>query len=161
MDKTTFMNALKESRAQWEEMLAQIDEEHMTQPGATGKWSVKDVIAHVMWCEREIVTVMHTHVLAGSELWNLSDDEGNEIWYQQNRERPLHEILSEEQQAYADLLAVAQTLNDEDLNDPHRFQQMPENWIPWRLFAGNSFKHYQDHIPALRTWLEQLGKLNN
>ena len=32
MDKTTFMNMLKESRAQWEEILAQIDEEHMTDP---------------------------------------------------------------------------------------------------------------------------------
>ncbi len=122
----------------------------MLQPGATGKWSVKDVIAHVMSGEREMVPIMYTHVVAGSELWNLSDDERNEIEYQQNRERPLQEIRSEEQQAYADLLAAAQTLSDDDLNDPHRFQQMPQEWVPWRLFAGNSFKHYQDHMPALR-----------
>ena len=121
------------------------------QPGAMGKRSVKDVIAHVMSGEREMVSIMHTHVVAGSELWNLSDDERNEIVYQQNRERPLHEIMSQEQQAYADLLGAAQTLSDEDLNDPHRFQQMPEDWVPWRLFAGNSFEHYQDHMPALRT----------
>lgn len=114
---------------------------------------MKDVIAHVMCCEREMVPIMHTHVVAGSELWDLSDDECNEIWYQQNRERPLQEIRSQEQQAYADLLAAAQTLSDEDLNDPHRFQQMPEEWVPWQLFAGNSFKHYQDHMPALRTWV--------
>src|SRR5258708_39935318 len=138
MDKTTFMNTLQETRAQWEELLAQVEEERMLQPGATGKWSVKDVIAHVV---------------AGSELWNLSDDERNEIEYQQNRERPLQEIRSEEQQAYADLLAAAQTLSDDDLNDPHRFQQMPQEWVPWQLFAGNSFKHYQDHMPALRTWV--------
>jgi hypothetical protein len=99
------------------------------------------------------VPIMYTHVVAGSELWKLSDDERNEIEYQQNRERPLQEIRSEEQQAYADLLAAAQTLSDEDLNDPHRFQQMPEEWVPWQLFAGNSFKHYQDHMPALRTWV--------
>ena len=123
------------------------------QSGATGKWSVKDVIAHVMSGEREMVPIMHKHVVAGSELWNLSDDERNEIVYQQNRERPLHEIMSQEQQAYADLLAAAQTLSDEDLNDLHRFQQMPEDWMPWRLFAGNSFEHYQDHMPALRTWV--------
>jgi len=153
MDKTTFMNTLQETRAQWEELLAQVEEERMLQPGATGKWSVKDVIAHVMWGEREMVPLMHTHMVAGSELWNLSDDERNEIVYQQNRERPLHEIMSEEQQAYADLLAAAQTLSDDDLNDPHHFQQMPEEWVPWRIFAGNSFKHYQDHMPALRAWV--------
>lgn len=153
MDKTTFLNALQETRAQWEELLAQIEEERMQRPGATGKWSVKDVIAHVMCCEREMVPIMLTHVVAGSELWDLSEDESNEMWYQQNRERPLQEIRSQEQQAYAALLAATQTLSDEDLNDPHRFQQMPEAWVPWQLFAGNSFKHYQDHMPALRAWV--------
>ena len=153
MDKTTFMNTLQETRAQWEELLAQVEEERMQRPGATGKWSVKDVIAHVMDGERELVQIMHTHVVTGSELWNLSDDERNEIVYQQNRERPLHESRSEEQQAYANLLAAAQTLSDDDLNDPHHFQRMPEEWVPWRIFAGNSFQHYQDHMPALRAWV--------
>lgn len=153
MDKTTFMNTLQQTRAHWEELLAQVEEERMQRPGATGKWSVKDVIAHVMDGERELVSLLRTHVVAGSELWKLSDDERNEIVYQQNRERPLHEIMSEEQQAYADLLAAAQTLSDDDLNDPHHFQHMPQEWVPWRIFAGNSFQHYQDHMPALRAWV--------
>lgn len=153
MDKTTFINTLQETRAQWEELLAQVEEERMQRPGATGKWSVKDVIAHVMDGERELVSLLRSHVVAGSELWDLSDDERNEIVYQQNRERPLQEILSEEQQAYADLLAAAQTLSDDDLNDPHHFHQMPQEWVPWRIFAGNSFQHYQDHMPALRAWV--------
>ncbi len=46
---------------------------------------VKDIIAHVMWSELEIVPVMGTHVLTGSELWNLSEDERNEIVYQHYR----------------------------------------------------------------------------
>ena len=153
MDKTVFINTLKQSRAEWEALLAQVDEERMLQPGAAGKWSVKDVIVHVTWSEREMVPIMSTRELVGSELWELSDDERNEIVYQQNRDRPLQEILQEEQQAYADLFEAAQTLSDDDLNDPHRFQQMPQEWVPWRLFAGNSFKHYQDHMPALRAWV--------
>ncbi|MFL5627793.1 MAG: DinB family protein [Ktedonobacteraceae bacterium] len=153
MDKPTFISTLKKAREEWETLLAQIDEEQMLQPGAAGKWSVKDVIAHVTWGEREIVPVMRTHVLAGSELWNLSDDERNEIVYLQNRDRSLHEIMNEEQQAYTDLLAAAQTLSDEDLNDSHRYKQMPVEWVPWQLYAGNSFKHYHDHIPSIREWL--------
>ncbi len=155
MDKTTFINTLKETRAQWEALLAQVDEERMLQPGSTGKWSVKDVIAHVTWGEREVVPVMRMHALVGSELWNLSDDERNEIVYQQNRDRPLQDIVSEEQQAYANLLEAAQMLSNEDLNDPHRFKNMPEDWVPWQLIADNSFKHYQDHMPSIREWLAQ------
>jgi uncharacterized damage-inducible protein DinB len=157
MDKAMFIGTLKKAREEWEALLAQVGEEQMLQPGAAGKWSVKDVIAHVTWGEREIAPVMRTHVLAGSELWNLSDDERNEIVYQQNRDRSLHEIMNEERQAYADLLAAAQTLSDEDLNDSHRYKQMPEEWVPWQLYAGNTFKHYQDHMPSIREWLAQRG----
>src|SRR5215469_2825481 len=155
MDKTTFMNTLRQSRAEWEALLAQVDEERMLQPGAAGKWSVKDVIAHVTWGEREIAPIMRTRVLAGSGLWNLSDDERNEIVYQQNRGRPLQDILHGELQAYAELFEAAQALSDEDLNDARRFKQMPVEWVPWRIIAGCSFKHYQDHMPSIREWLAQ------
>ncbi len=153
MDKATFINILKEARTEWETLLAQLDAEQMLQPGAVGKWSVKDTIAHIVWSEREIVPLMQTHTLAASELWHLSEEERNEVVYQQNRDRSLHEVLAEAQQVYAQLLEAAQTLSDEDLNDPHRYQNMPEDWVPWRIFAGCSLLHYRDHAAAIREWL--------
>jgi uncharacterized damage-inducible protein DinB len=152
MDKATFEKTLIETRAAWEARLSQIDEEQMLKPGAAGKWSVKDVIAHVALGESAIVPVLRTHVLAGS-VWNLSDDERNEIEYQQNKDRPLHDIVNEERQAYMALLEVVQQLRDEDLGDPHCFKNMPDEWRPWQLIAGDSFKHYEDHMPSLRDWL--------
>ncbi len=151
MDKATFEKTLTETRAAWEGLLAQFDEEQMQRPGATGKWSVKDVIAHVASGERELVAVLCTHT--GSDLWNLSDDERNEIEYQQQKDRPLHDIVNEERQAYTALLEVAQQLSDEDLNDPHYFKNMLQEWRPWQLIAGDTFKHYEDHMPSLREWL--------
>jgi hypothetical protein len=153
MDKVTFVTTLKEARAQWEALLAQIDMELMLEPGAAGKWSVKDIIAHIAWSEKELVPVMQTRVLAGSELWNLPQDERNEIVYQQDRERPLHEIITEEQEAYAQFLQAAQELSDEDFDDPHRFKNMPESWVPWQILAGCSFEHYQSHMPSVHEWL--------
>ncbi len=153
MDKATLLKTLTETRAEWETLLAQIDEEQMQKPGAAGKWSVKDVIAHVASGESEIVPVLRTHVLAGSDLWNLSDDERNEIEYQQNKDRPLNDIVNEERQAYMALLEAIQTLSDQDLNDPRRFENMPQEWSPWQLIAGDSFKHYKDHMPSIREWL--------
>src|SRR5713226_4072466 len=91
---------------------------------------VKDIIAHVMWSELEIVPVMGTHVLSGSELWNLSEDERNEIVYQQYRDRPLQDIVTEERRVYDHFLEAAQTLSDEDLNDSHHFRDMPEPGFP-------------------------------
>ncbi len=153
MDKNTFIKTLKETRAQWEELLAQIDQEWMLEPGVAEQWSVKDIVAHIMWSEQELIPVMQTHVLAGSELWNLPLDERNEIVVLQSRNRSLREILTEEQETYAQFLQAVQTLSEEDFNDPHRFKDMPENWVPWQILAGSSFKHFQDHMPSIREWL--------
>jgi uncharacterized damage-inducible protein DinB len=153
MDKATLLQTLTETRASWEALLAEFDKEQMQRPGATGKWSVKDVIAHVAWCENEIAPVLRTHALFGSDLWNLSDDERNEITYQQNKDQPLEDVINEERQAYKALLEAIQTLNDEDLNDPHRFKNMPLEWCPWQLISSNTFEHYENHMPSLREWL--------
>lgn len=153
MDKVTFITTLQEARHGWKAVLAQMDEQRLLQPGVVNTWSVKDVIAHVAWYEREMIPVMRTHVFAGSELWEMSTDERNIVLFQQNSQRPLQEILTEEEHIYADFFEAVQMLEDEDLNIPQRFKEMPEDWLPWQLFADNSFVHYQQHLPAVRQWV--------
>jgi hypothetical protein len=153
VDKGTFISILQGTRAQWEAALAQMDEQRMLQPGIVGTWSMKDLIAHVSWYEREMVTVIRLRVFTGSQWWVLPADERNAMIYQQNSQRPLQEIVHEGLQSYTELLEAVQSLSDEDLNDPGHFRDMPEDWVPWQIFAGNSFEHYQDHLPALHTWI--------
>lgn len=153
MDKATFLETLRAERAEWESLLTEIGEEHMLLAGATGAWSVKDVIAHIMWSEREMVGVCQARALVGSDLWAMTDDERNPIVVAEYRARSLQDVLSEERQVYAQLLAEVEKLSDEDLNDARRFREMPSNLLPWQVIAGCSFKHYRDHIEPLRAWL--------
>ena len=155
MDKARFIEQIRVGRTQWETFLAQIDESRMSLPGAAGKWSVKDIIAHIMWSEHEMIGVCQTHTLTGSDLWNLSEDERNEAVFVEYRDRSLSELLVEEQAVFAQLFAAVQTLSEEDLHDPHRFRDMPSEWIPWQVIAGCSFEHYQSHMPSIQAWLEQ------
>jgi len=120
-----------------------------------GEWSVKDIIAHMTWCEREALGILQARALGGSDLWNLPQDERNAAVFVENRDRPLHEVLTEAQQVYAQLLEAVQTLSDEDLNDPNRFRDMPTDWLPWQIIAGNSYEHYRQHTPSIRAWLNQ------
>jgi hypothetical protein len=32
---------------------------------------------------------------------------------------------------------------------------MPEDWEPWQVIAGNTYEHYQEHIPDIRDWLAE------
>ncbi|GHO85754.1 DinB family protein [Dictyobacter formicarum] len=157
MDKATFVTTLVEQRGEWEALLARFDVETMRLSGAAGKWSVKDVVAHVAWSEHEMVPVMQSHVLSGSELWNVSEDERNEVVYQQNEARSLQEVVADEQKIYAQFLQAVQELSEEDFHDPRRFKYMPADWVPWQIFAGCSFKHYEDHMPSLQAWLVRRG----
>lgn len=154
MDKAVFLETLRTKRAEWEALLAEVGEARMTQPGVAGEWSIKDVIAHVAWGEREMVGVLQVRALVGSDLWNVSTDERNAAVFEQNRLRFLQDVLAEEQQTYRQLLEALQSLSDEDFNDSQRFKDMPADWIPWQIIAGNSFGHYDEHIPSIRSWIK-------
>jgi hypothetical protein len=155
MTLATFLDSLRSGRAEWEALLAQISTDRMTQPGVEGDWSIKDIIAHVTWHEREIEGVLRARALVGSELWDLPLDQRNAAIFEQNRDRPLNDVLEESRQVFPQLLELAESLSDEDLNDPHHFQGMPEDWLPWGLVADNTFTHYPDHIASIRAWQNQ------
>src|SRR5438552_7081604 len=104
MTKPKLLDSLRSARAEWDSLLSQISEERMAQPGVAGDWSVKDIIAHVTWGEREILEVFRTHELVGSELWNWPQTERNAAVFEQNRHRSLREVLAESRQVYHDLL---------------------------------------------------------
>jgi uncharacterized protein (TIGR03083 family) len=155
MTKRKLLDLIRAERAQWDALLAQVDQARMTEPGMAGDWSLKDIIAHVAWCEREVLGVLRAHAMVGSDLWNLSNDERNAAVYVQNRERSLHDVLSEAREVYPQLIEAVEALTEEDITDPTRFRDMPSEWRPWMLISNNTYEHYQAHTPSIRAWLEQ------
>jgi hypothetical protein len=71
MNVRQFQHTWRKDRAEWDRVLAEVRKEQMLEPGLPGGWSVKDVIAHVNWYEQEMVVLLETRELAGSELWGL------------------------------------------------------------------------------------------
>jgi hypothetical protein len=153
MTQARVLALLRAARREWEALLAEVPPDRMTEPGVEGTWSVKDIVAHVAWGEREIVPVFRDHVLAGSSLWELPLDARNAAMVAAARDQPLEAVLSEEHAAYAELLAILESLDDSDMTDAGRFRDMPADWQPWRLISGNTYDHYPDHIPTIRAWL--------
>lgn len=153
MTTARLLEEMRVARAEWEALLAEVGEARMEQPGAAGEWSVKDVIAHISWGEREMLDVVRQRALAGSDLWNQPQTERNAAVYRENRDRALTEVLAESQRTAADLLAAVASLTDDALNDARYFREMPADWLPWQVFAGNTYEHYRDHIESIHGWL--------
>lgn len=157
MGKAELLERLETARSEWEAALAAVPEESMEQSGVIGEWSVKDIIAHVSWSEIEALRVLQDHALVSSEtdrLWAMEQDDRNAEVYRQNRDRPLREVLAEARGLYPQLLEAVRGLTEEDLNDPARFPGMPADWQPWRIIAGNTYTHYEEHARNIRAWLD-------
>ena len=157
MSKSQLLDTIKAARAEWEALLAEIPVAWMTEPGVDGEWSVKDIVAHIAWGERENVGVVQAHALVGSELWQLSEDERNAAVFQQNRGRELRDVLAESHQVFPQYFAAVASLSEDELNDPGRFKDMPGEWRPWRILYDPT--HYQVHAQSIRAWLAQRRQL--
>jgi len=153
MDKSIFMTELYAERAAWDLLLATVDPARLEEAGFMGGWTLKDVIAHLAWHEREMVSVITQRALAGSPWWELPFDERNACIYAQHKDQRLADVLAEAETSYRDFLAAFEAVSDADLNDAARWDKMPPDWEPWRVFSSNTYEHYHDHTADLRAAL--------
>ena len=131
----------------------------MTDPGAAGDWSVKDVIAHLTSYDRWFVRASEAHFRGelpppdGTE--GMDFEERNQFLYQQARDRPLAEVLAESHAVFQRLLEVVEAHTEEFLTQPQQFEGAPGPILVWKLLEGDGYAHYRDHMPSIRAWLEQ------
>lgn len=157
MDKSSVIEEISRSYAEFETLIGLIPEQRMLESGASGIFSVKDIVVHITWFEREMVNVFRDHALIGSDLWNLPTDERNMVIYEENRIRPLSVILKDAKIIHLQLVEILEQLDEDSLNDPTRFREMPVDWIPWQVLAGNTYEHYAHHTQDIKRWHDQAG----
>ncbi|MFL5802450.1 MAG: DinB family protein [Roseiflexaceae bacterium] len=143
-------------RGVWEQVLASIPRERMAEI-VSGAYSIKDIVAHLTWYDREMVGVLTARKLAGSEWWDLSTDERNQQIFDQHRGQPLDAVLQEHDQVHRALITQIERLDDQDLNDPSRISEMLPGWKLWALLEGNTWIHYLAHTEMLWAWLDRSG----
>ncbi len=134
-------------------LLSSLSEAQLTTPNVNGGWSIKDNIAHLSaWQRRQIAR--DQAVREGIELPDptpgMSIDEINELYYQQNKDRALADILDEFHETAQSLQESIEALTDEQLNSPI-------TWLNGRTLAsyvaGDSYEHYEEHTEIIQQWL--------
>ena len=154
MKKEEVITRVKTERSRWSDIIARIDDDMMQKPGVEGHWSVKDIFAHVVWYEREIVGVLTARAFVGSDLWALPLDERNAGVYEETRNMTLEEVRAESARVFPQLLELLEALPEDAYDDASCFPGMPAEWEPWFIIAGNTFNHYPDHTESIRQLLE-------
>jgi uncharacterized damage-inducible protein DinB len=158
MTKTKLIETLRAKRAAWDALLAAAPEERMTEPGAAGAWSVKDIVAHLTYHERWYADRLHEQLrgehYAPTEIDRMHFEERNERIYQQHRDLPLAQVLAESRQAFERLLAGVEAHTETFLIEPQQFEGMPAPFAVWQMLRGDVYEHYEQHMPSIRQWMD-------
>jgi hypothetical protein len=165
LTKSELLKTLHSERHQWETLLAAIGEEHMTQPGVAGYWSLKDVISHITAYERWLVDWLKAAQRHEFPPLSVLDDvdleRRNGRVYEETHARSLEEVLAQATQTFQELVAVIGAFPEADFIGPERTEWfMKPYWGETTMLgaavANLTYEHYQEHIPDLTAWLEKL-----
>lgn len=152
--KDDLLAQIHAERDGWHALLAEVGEDRMEQPGPMGDWTFKDLVAHLAgWRERTIGRLEAGPDREPPTPWPATlteDDEINAWIYEQNRDRPLREVLADADAQFERLSAAVAALPEGDATTPGRFV-----WLEGRaLVDGDFFGHlHEEHEPSIRAWL--------
>ena len=154
MNKHEFINRVKSERERWDELMAQVPDDLMLKPGVEGDWSAKDVLAHVMWYEREMIGMLKARALSGSDWWALPLDDRNDAVHGEVSGMSLDEVRSEAARVFPSLVEQLGLLPEEALSDASHFEGMPAEWAPFDVIGSNTFRHYPEHTESIQRLLD-------
>lgn len=159
-----WLEQIEEARQLWESIVAEVGENRLELPGATGNGSVRDVASHLNgWRE---LTVDRLEAAAGdgaqppfrwpegmSEETREGVDEINDWFYERDRNRPASEILATSRDQFQRMRDAVKAISEDDLLTPGRFPWLGD--LPLSAVLTGSFGHlYVDHVPEIRAWLD-------
>jgi hypothetical protein len=137
----------------------------MTLKGVSGKWSIKDILAHILSYELYIADRM-TEILHGEPYTPcktqtaldafldqygypdfgsplLDDDAPNEWVVERYKNVSLEDLVAQEVGAFSSIIAVLEKLPEKAINEHNLFDRV----------ANNTYHHYHEHLRDIRHWL--------
>lgn len=160
MTKAKLLDALRAARQEWESLLHEVGGERMTIAGATGYWSVKDVITHLTYYARWYANAAEAQLrgemppLDGTE--QMPFDARNHIVYERCKDMPLAQALRESAETHQRLLAAVEQLPEAFLIEPQTIPDSPQPaFVIWKMLRGDVYDHTRTHIQGIRAWLAQ------
>jgi uncharacterized damage-inducible protein DinB len=160
MPKANIIADLRAARARLLQALEGLTDEHMLQVGAVGIWSIKDVLAHLVAWEAELVTALsrlEQHKRQPPRIVEIDDiDDWNDEQYHTNVARSLDVVLDDFHGVHKHLIAALESLDDRILDDNRRWPWMEGEPLSYLVFE-NAIWHEDEHAADIRAWRETEG----
>ena len=156
-DKASILNEMRTYYAALEEILTPLDKTQMTTEGVIPGWSIKDMLAHIASWHHRLLTWLDAAIRNVEPIISGPDsveemDALNAQFYQENKSRPLDEVLTDFRTTYQQIMDLIQAMPEDNLINPDRFAWSKGEPL-WQAIAGDTYEHYQEHIAQIQEWL--------
>jgi hypothetical protein len=147
MDKEQLLKRLDKAWMELNESFAGLPESRMMQPGVTGNWSVKDLLAHITTWEEEALKHL-PEVLKGIKPPLYSVTYGgihafNQKMTEQKSSLSVADVLRQFEATHRRLITYIKEASDDQFTRETRFR---------RRIRLDTYSHYPKHAKAIRDW---------
>jgi hypothetical protein len=150
MKKEQLLKRLDKAWEAFKASYAGLSDSELMEPGVTGAWSVRDLIAHVTWWEEEALKHLPL-VLDGGRPPRYSVTYGginafNALMTERKSHLSLSEVLQEQDDTHRRLVAFIESAPEDQFLRETRFR--------YRLRL-DTYSHYPIHTEGIRKWRER------
>ncbi len=150
MDRRRLLKRLDEAWLTFKASYAGLSEAQLLEPGVTGAWSVRDIIAHVTTWDEEALKHLPS-ILEGKRPPRYSVTYGgmdafNALMTKRKESLSLSEVLRQLDDAHRRIVEVIERAPEDQLIRETRFR---------RRLRLDTYGHYSKHAAAIRRWRER------
>jgi hypothetical protein len=147
MDKSQLLKRLDKAWAAFKESYAGLPDSCLMEPGVTGAWSVRDILAHVTTWEEEALKYLPV-VLDGGKPPRYSQEHGgidafNALMTERKKDLSLPEVLKQLDETHRQLIGYIRRAPEDQFSHETRFR---------RRLRLDTYSHYPKHAEAIRRW---------
>ena len=146
MDRRQLLGRIDSTWLALEDSYAGLPDARLVEPGVTGPWSVKDILAHVTTWEDEALKYLPLIATGGRPPRYVTFggiDAFNAMMTERKRGLSLAEVLEQLDDTHRRLLDVVRAAPEEQFVRETRFR---------RRLRLDTYRHYPQHAQAIREW---------
>ena len=144
--KPLLLDLLRQAQLSQNAFFQQVPAAELAANGTPDCWSAKDHVAHMTFWRQHLTLRLQALLRKEPQPEVQSFEQLNPLIFAEQRYRPWSAILSESDQAYADLIALTTQMTEEDLTAWGRFDRSDDDMPLYTSFMGNCYEHTQNHL---------------
>lgn len=143
--KPVLLDLLRDAQIDQNAFFQQLPESTLNATGTLDFWSAKDHVAHMTFWRQQLALKVQAIIREEPQPDVQDFEQQNPLIFEEQRYRPWSAILSESDQAYADLILLSAQLSEEDLTAWGRFDWMNDGMPLYTSYMGYCYEHTQNH----------------